>query len=159
MGPVAAVDNGYIKLEKLGDLVKSTAMYKMLKLDAYQHHSIRGEWHWGPAGAGKSYGVRQKYPGAFNKPSSKWWDGYQGEKHVIIDDLDSDCLSHYLKIWADSYACSGEAKGYTIPLQHEKLIVTSNYSIERLFANKGPELIDALTRRFEIIEYPIKDDI
>lgn len=73
-----------------------------------------------------------------------------GQKSVIIDDLDSDCLAHYLKIWADKYACSGEVKGGTVPLQHETLIVTSNKSISALFG-KDPDMEAAIARRFKVI--------
>lgn len=86
---------------------------------------------------------------------NKWWDGYTGQKVVLIDDLDSDCLGHYLKIWADRYKCSGECKGSTIPLAHQTLIVTSNYSIDALF--KDQVLIDAITRRFKLINSDVED--
>jgi len=68
---------------------------------------------------------------------------------VIIDDLDTDCLAHYLKIWADKYSCTGEIKGGTIPLLHESLIVTSNYSIDELFKDDNMAL--AIRRRFKVI--------
>lgn len=64
--------------------------------------------------------------------------------------MDSTCLGHYLKIWADHYPCSGEIKGITIPLSHEKLIVTSNYSIDELFKDpKEAIMIEPLKRRFK----------
>lgn len=67
------------------------------------------------------------------KSQSKWWDGFKGEDTVVIDDMDfngGQTLGHYLKIWADKWACNGETKGGTISLNHKRLIVTSNYSIE-----------------------------
>jgi len=80
-------------------------------------------------------------PDAYIKDQSKWWDGYTGQQTVILDDLDSDCLSHHLKIWLDKYPCFGEFKGGKTALQHTKFIITSNYSIETLFANKGDDLV------------------
>jgi len=59
-----------------------------------------------------------------------------------------------LKIWADKWSCKGEAKGYTVKLQHKKFVVTSNYSIEELFKDTPTETINALKRRFEITHYP-----
>lgn len=76
-----------------------------------------------------------------------------GQKIVILDDLDSDCLSHYLKIWADKWSCTGEIKGGTVQLRHTHFVVTSNYSIEELFANKGSTLIEAIKRRFKVTEF------
>lgn len=86
---------------------------------------------WGEPGTGKTTFARTEYPGSlYIKPQSKWWDGYSGQKTVVLDDLDSDCLGHYLKIWGDKWAATGEVKGGTVPLKYDRFIVTSNYSIE-----------------------------
>lgn len=95
--------------------------------------------------------ARQRYPGSYLKAQNKWWDGYSGQKSVILDDLDSDCLAHYLKIWADRYACTGEIKGSTIPLNFDKLVVTSNYHPAQLF--KDEQMTAAIIRRFKITEF------
>lgn len=70
---------------------------------------------------------------------------------MLLNDLDNKCLGHYLKIWTDHYGCTGETKGATIPLCHELFIVTSNYSIAGLHMSDGPEMIDAITRRFIVV--------
>ncbi len=155
IGTVEAVKQGYIRVEDAPKLEKALQLLKLLSQSAYTHHTVRGEWHWGVPGAGKSHTVRTKYPDAYIKEQNKWFDGYQGEKVIIMDDVDTDCLSHHMKIWADKYSCKGEAKGYTVKLQHEKLIVTSNYSISELFKDKGPVLIEAIQRRFKIHHYPM----
>lgn len=80
------------------------------------------------------------FPGAFLKAQSKWWDGYSGQEAVILDDHDNPCLGHYLKIWADKYACKGEIKGGTIPLSYKTFVVTSNKHPETLYAADGIEM-------------------
>jgi len=67
--------------------------------------------------------------------------------------MDSDCLSHLLKIWLDKYPCSGEYKGGKTALRHTKFIITSNYSIEQLFGHKGEELVNAITRRCTVTHF------
>ncbi|WAK78032.1 replication associated protein [Miresoil virus 429] len=112
---------------------------------------VRGIWFVGKPGVGKSHRAREEYPNAFLKPQSKWWDGYRGEKNVILDDLDSDCLGHYLKIWADKWSCTGEVKNGTVRLEHEWFVVTSNFFPEELFQLQ-PKIVEAVVRRFKVIE-------
>ena len=68
------------------------------------------------------------------KSLSKWWDSYEQEDIVLIDDFEIDSmtyLGHLMKIWGDPYGrIRGEIKGSTIALNYKMLFVTSNYSIE-----------------------------
>lgn len=66
----------------------------------------------------------------------KWFDGYTGQKMIIIDDLDkytAHVLAHSLKLWSDRYPVTAEIKGGTLPLQHRVIVVTSNLTIEEAF--------------------------
>ncbi len=66
----------------------------------------------------------------------KWFDGYKGQNVIVVEDLDkytAYTLAHSIKLWADKYPCTAEVKGATIPLKHQLLIVTSNYTIEEAF--------------------------
>jgi len=45
-------------------------------------------WYYGKAGCGKIRKAVSSLPDAYMKLSNKWWDGYQGQKAVILDDLD-----------------------------------------------------------------------
>lgn len=165
VGIVESVQSGEINLKDVFFYNRSIQMLKLLKEKPKDYDACRGIWIWGCSGAGKSWAARNEFGQFFLKSQSKWWDGYQGEPTVIIDDLDfdgGDKLGHYLKIWADKYACTGETKGGTIPLNHERLIVTNNYSIEDIFGadrdSTGKvglakaELVKALKRRF-IVRY------
>jgi len=119
----------------------------------YQHDTTRGYWLWGVSGAGKTHYAEERFPNAYQKPQNKWFDGYIGQDSIILNDYDcGKALGHYLKIWMDKWACTGEYKGGTIQLRHHHFVVTSNYSIEEQFAGDEP-LIEAIRRRCEVIHF------
>lgn len=134
---------------------KGIAALKHTLQDPYHHDDVRGEWYVGVPGAGKSRKVAADHPDAFRKAQNKWFDGYDGEETIILDDLDKGgaCLGHYLKIWGDRYPCTGEIKGGTVHLAHTKIIVTSNYRVKELWPD-DEQMVQAIKRRFKEIHVP-----
>lgn len=117
-------------------------------------------WIYGPSGCGKSSKVRQDYDTFYTKGMSKWWDGYNQEEVVLLDDFDPNhgsYLSYYLKIWADHYAFNAEVKGGMLRARPKVIIVTSQYTIEQCFRLKdgSPDqpTIDAISRRFKRLNH------
>jgi len=153
------------KLAKCGDLdtidcdllIKHYRTLKQVRIDYVTElpplDQTAGIWIYGDSGVGKSSYARKTYPGAYVKNCNKWWDGYQEEENVIIDDLDDShhILGHYLKRWADHYAFTAETKGGSVYIRPKKIIVTSQFRIEDIFKD-GPTAV-ALLRRFEFINF------
>lgn len=125
--------------------------YALITVEPYDHVTVRGIWIYGPPGTGKTHSARHFDPNAYMKAQNKWWDGYNGQLTVILDDLDTNVLGHYLKIWADKWSCTGETKGGTIQLCHRLFVVTSNYLPEYFWPDDVP-MCEAINRRFKIIE-------
>lgn len=112
-----------------------------------------GKWFVGPAGSGKSRSARSRFPDAYMKMANKWWDGYNGEASVIIDDLDTkhEVLAHHIKIWSDRYAFLAENKGGALYARPTTIVVTSQYDISEIFTD--PKAAAAVSRRFEVTRF------
>ena len=113
---------------------------------------LRGLWIWGPSGRGKSRWVREHVSpnDLYPKMMNKWWDGYNNQRVVVLDDfgLDGNVLSQELKIWTDRYGCILEIKGGCLQSNYEWFIITSQYRIIDIFTDF--ETREALFRRFII---------
>lgn len=132
-------------------LIKRARLILEGETDAYCHDDVRGVWYFGAPRTGKSRFAYHENPMAFRKSQNKWWDGYSGEEVVILDDLDTDALGHYLKIWTDRYPARGETKNGHTQLRHKKFIVTSNYIPEELF--KDAVMAQAIRCRCKVVEF------
>lgn len=121
-------------------------------LTYYDSPDVAGVWIVGVAGIGKSRLAREKYPNSYLKLCNQWWDGYQNEKSVIMDDLGPEHkhLGYNIKIWGDRYGCNLETKGGMLSRKFDHFIITSQYMISEIFDDI--RLIEALKRRFTYIK-------
>lgn len=127
--------------------------YKLLlaKPEILQWTEPPNIWVYGAPGSGKSRPYQEATPAPFIKAPNKWWDGYDEEPVVLIEDLEPQHsrLSWYIKIWADRYPFSAEVKGYTIRIRPKQLVITSNFHPSGIFEGK---ILEAIVRRFQIIK-------
>lgn len=156
------VDEGVINIKDVPSYQRGIQAYKLLDKPATKT-KCRGIWLVGPAGCGKStwaHKLGEHLGGYYEKAQNKWWDGYDKEKVVVLDDLDTEALLHYLKIWSDKFPCKGEVKGATVWLHHDWFVVTSNFSIREITEKTGDSahFYDALKRRFHELNLPVNTE-
>lgn len=146
---------------KFEDIDKSIliSQYGNLKRIYNDHHkkpngieNLPGIWVFGISGSGKSRMIWEKYPNAYRKMMNKWWDNYDMEPIVVLEDVDKEnakWLGFYLKIWGDHYPFRAEVKGGSIMIRPTTVIVTSQYQIWELW--QDDETRDAISRRYKLI--------
>jgi len=80
-------------------------------------------------------------------PRTKWFDGYQGEENIIIDEFRGTVdISHILR-WFDRYPVRVECKGSSMPLQATTFWITSNLAPTDWYPDLDSETKSALLRR------------
>lgn len=135
-------------------------MYRSLTLIAKDHMKpVPGtkevNVYWGDTGLGKSRkawaeATFDAYP---KTPTTKFWDGYQGQEHVVIDEFFGQIeISHMLR-WLDRYPVTIENKGSGTVLRAKKIWITSNIDPLEWYQTAPPSQVDALMRRMNIVHF------
>lgn len=115
-------------------------------------------WFYGTSGSGKTRtaveeatangsGYHMQYA------TSSWWQGYDGHKHVIIDEMRSDSKISFHKLLEllDRYPCSVEYKGGSRQFLPTEIWITSPWHPQALFESRTGEDITQLLRRIDDI--------
>lgn len=90
----------------------------------------------------------------------KWFDGYDGQKCVILDDFRAKgvCFSFFLRV-LDRYPLQGPIKGGFVNWNPEVIIITTPHDVETTFSKRNehiPEDIEQLRRRItQCMEFPL----
>lgn len=143
------------------EFITSFRTLKAMRADSINvKETIQGEleheWLWGESGAGKSSRARREHPDLYLKDvdgdTAKWWDMYDGEEVVLIEDLSpfNKSMTDALKKWSDRYPFKAQVKGAYMQIRPKKIIVTSQYRIDEIWEDEKTRA--ALHRRFIEIE-------
>jgi hypothetical protein len=107
----------------------------------------------GDTGIGKTYGIFKMFPDAYRPIVSGdkiWFDGYCGEKTLLLDELRGNIKLSFLLQILDPYALKVEVKGGTVNAEWERVFITTNTPPERWYsriAQDDPLTFEALLRR------------
>jgi len=127
---------------------KRAAKRKLTKLDG----DLENEWIYGPTATGKSFKARTEHPDAYVKISaSKWWDDYDYEDDVIIEEVGLKAADHAddFKQILDRFPFRAEVKGGSMLIRPKRVIITSNYHPSQIWTSS--ETLEPMLRRLNII--------
>jgi len=108
-------------------------------------------WLYGAAGTGKTKLVFDTHPASdiYVKDGTKWWNAYDGEKVVLIDDFDGEWPFRDLLRLLDRYPYQGQTKGDYVKINCDYIYITCEHPPEYFWA-RGNELDQVLRRIDEI---------
>lgn len=111
---------------------RSFAAYRKLLLQPGMRLQCKVYLIVGASGTGKTRYVYERFHGTegglwmSHDPTLKWFDGYNGEKAVLIDDFRGGADFEFMLRLLDSYPCKVPVKGDFVQWQPDYIFITSN---------------------------------
>jgi len=104
----------------------------------------------GSTGVGKTRRVFDEHKDdVYIKDSTKWWDGYEGQACILLDELSPHehwRIEELLRL-LDRYPYQGQYKGGYVNINSPFIEITSNVDVDVLYPNASTEQLEALNRR------------
>lgn len=146
---------------KMKDVIDKGSNYQSLKMGEFllkylekprEIKPIEVYWLYGESGTGKTKYVYDKYGTEVFRPvSDKWWEGYDGEKVVLLDDFrPAFCSFVRLLQFTDIYPFKVECKGGSRHVQYETIIITAPTDYSTMWSSETKEDLEQLKRRITL---------
>lgn len=130
---------------------KGIQLYRSLCEAVPTHRDLDVVLYYGPTGTGKSFSASLYGEEAYWRSSStgQYWQGYQGERVIVMDDFGGWEPYHTLLRILDIYPYRVGTKGSDQILRARKIIICSNFRPDEWYNFQGREKFDlaALVRR------------
>jgi len=105
-------------------------------------------WLWGLTGTGKTREAVEG-PSFYMKDGTKWWDGYEQQEKIVIDDFDGSWpFRDFLRL-LDRYPYQGQTKGGYVKINSPSIVITCEFPPEKWW--KGTELAQVQRRLTKVI--------
>lgn len=139
--------NGVSEREISDDHFGSWVRYRKSFIEYMRLHNLEVVRNWpmklifliGPSGTGKSWKARHdpEFAGAYWKIPGKWWDGYNGQETVVVDEMYGHRFPFGdLLLLIDRYPFQVETKGAVVQFTSLKIVFTSNQEPEHWYSGE-----------------------
>lgn len=140
--------------------------YRMTMKSKFRNWQTKAIVFYGPPGTGKSFAASQTALANFGEDvyyldlsgETVWWDGYTGQKCVVIEEFYGQMKIGYMLKLLDRYPLQVQTKGSYVPFLADVIFITSNEH-PRMWYGKGSapgepskipiDILNALSRRLE----------
>lgn len=119
----------------------------------------RVHWFWGLSGTGKTRtavdeAIRGWKSFHMQKASNRWWQGYDAESAVIIDEVRAGSALNFVELLSllDRYPHTIECKGGSRQFLAREIWLTSPFPPDQMY-NRGEEEVYQLLRRITEVRY------
>lgn len=142
------------------DIIKSASNFQTIRIaetllkyyETPRDYQPIVKWFWGATGTGKTYQAYNEFQEKDKyvcMDTSQWWEGYDGQEYVIIDELREDFMKYQqlLKL-LDRYEYRIQVKGSSRQFKGRYIIITSHFHPHQLFSWVDEDL-GQLYRRLE----------
>lgn len=108
-------------------------------------------WLWGLAGTGKTREAYESHKSVYIKDGTQWWDGYEGQEAIIIDDFEAIEWNYrdFLRL-LDRYPYRGQFKGGYVNVNSPTIYITCEYHPSKIWT--GNKLAQVTRRLNQIVE-------
>lgn len=130
-------------LEKkpMSEIVMEANSYQALKfaeLATYHLYEDRTDkpyvtWIWGLSGTGKTKFVHDNHEDIYIKDGTQWWNGYNQQEVICIDDFDGKWPFRDLLRLLDRYKYQGQTKGGYVKINSPFIYITCEYHPEHFW--------------------------
>jgi len=159
-----------LKEENAVDIIKYSKGIKELKFlvdkeNSKHREDIKVEVYVGDAGSGKTYKAFKENEDSIYRLSkgnnaNLWFDGYDGEKCLLIEEFDGYIRIDVLFQILDHYQYKIEMKGASTYANWTKVILTSNIPVDKWYPSILPEHEKALLRRLtKVLQFELPKNI
>jgi len=138
---------------------KGIREFKTLQLE---HRTVKPKvtWIYGRTGVGKTNYAYNLSDCVYIKDGTQWWDGYEQQDVVVIDDFDGNWPFRNLLQLLDMYPYRGQYKGGYVNINSPNIVITCDKSpYEKYRGKQGNNELSQLLRRIdEVILMERKED-
>jgi len=153
----AVVENTFSSTDFPEEYIKYHKGIEAFKSSLYKHRTEAPivVWRWGLSGTGKTRVPYEKHiDSVYIKDGTMWWDGYEQQEAIIVDDFDGHWPYRDFLRFLDRYPYQGQYKGGYHKINSKYLYITCEHPPEHFW--HGNELTQ-ITRRISEVKQVVSE--